>query len=54
LPFTLALADKGWRKALIDDPHLKAGLNIAAGRVTYEEVANALNLKYTPTDVVIG
>jgi len=54
LPFTLALADKGWRKALIDDPHLKAGLNIAAGRVTYEEVANALNLKYTPADVVIG
>ncbi len=54
LPFTLALADKGWRKALIDDPHLKAGLNIAAGRVAYEEVANALNLKYTPADVVIG
>ncbi len=28
LPFTLALADKGWRKALADDPHLRAGLNV--------------------------
>jgi hypothetical protein len=26
LPFALALADKGWRKALKDDPHLRAGL----------------------------
>jgi len=54
LPFMLALAGKGWRKALRDDPHLKAGLNVAAGKVTYEEVANALNLRYTPTDDVIG
>jgi alanine dehydrogenase len=54
LPFTLALADKGWRKALHDDPHLKAGLNIAAGKVTYKAVAKALNLAYTPADAVIA
>ncbi len=53
LPFTLALADKGWRKALHDDPHLKAGLNIAAGKVTYKAVAKALNLGYTAADAVI-
>jgi alanine dehydrogenase len=53
LPFTLALADKGWRKALHDDPHLKNGLNIAAGKVTYREVAKALNLGYTAADAVI-
>ena len=54
LPFTLALADKGWRRALADDPHLKNGLNIAAGKVTYREVANALGRVLTPADAVIA
>jgi alanine dehydrogenase len=44
LPFSLALANKGWRKALADDPHLRAGLNIAAGKVTHAAVAEALGL----------
>lgn len=46
LPFVLALADKGWRKALADDPHLRAGLNVAAGQVTHEAVARALGLPW--------
>ena len=54
LPFTLALADKGWRQALRDDPHLKNGLNIAAGKVTYKAVAQALSLNYTTADAVVG
>jgi alanine dehydrogenase len=53
LPFTLALADKGWRRALHDDPHLKNGLNIAAGKVTHRAVAKALGQGYTPADAVI-
>ena len=47
LPFVLDLADKGWRKALADDPHLRAGLNIQAGRVTHEAVARDLDLGFT-------
>jgi alanine dehydrogenase len=42
LPFVQALADKGWRRALQDDPHLRAGLNIHAGKVTHRGVAEAL------------
>jgi alanine dehydrogenase len=53
LPFALALADKGWRRALADDPHLKNGLNVAAGKITHRAVARALNLPYTPADAVI-
>jgi alanine dehydrogenase len=53
LPFTLQLADKGWRKALNDNPHLKAGLNIAAGKVTYKAVAKALDLPYAPAESVL-
>jgi alanine dehydrogenase len=42
LPFALALADKGWKRALSDDAHLRAGLNIAAGKVTHPAVARDL------------
>ncbi len=48
LPFTLALAEKGWRKALADDPHLRAGLNIAKSRITHPAVANGLGLELLP------
>ena len=46
----LALATKGWKQALRDDPHLKAGLNVAQGQVTYEAVARALGHEYLPAD----
>jgi alanine dehydrogenase len=54
LPFVLALADKGWRRALAEDPHLRAGLNIEAGRVTHRAVAEALGLAYTPPERALG
>ncbi len=44
LPFMLALADKGWKKACADDKHLLAGLNTHAGKLTYEAVGVALNM----------
>ncbi|MDF1790349.1 MAG: alanine dehydrogenase [Thalassobaculaceae bacterium] len=50
LPFTLALADKGWRQALYDNAYLKEGLNIHEGRVTYKAVADAHGLPYTPVE----
>jgi alanine dehydrogenase len=50
----LALADKGWKQALKDDPHLKNGLNVANGKVTYEAVARDLHLDYTQADTVLG
>ena len=42
LPFVLALADKGWKRALDDDRHLRNGLNVAFGKVTCKPVAEAL------------
>jgi alanine dehydrogenase len=48
LPFVMALADKGWRQAMLDDLYLRAGLNVHAGMVTCEPVAAAQGLKYTP------
>jgi alanine dehydrogenase len=48
LPFLLAIADQGWQRALSDDPHLRAGLNICQGRVTHPAVARELDLPFTP------
>jgi alanine dehydrogenase len=53
LPFVLALAGKGWRQAMLDDPHLAEGLNIDAGRVTHLAVAQALGLRFTPAREVL-
>ena len=35
--------DKGYQQALEEDPHLAAGLNVHAGRITHEVVRHALN-----------
>jgi alanine dehydrogenase len=53
LPFALALADKGYRRALGEDPHLRAGLNVFEGKVTHRAVAEALKLKFTPPEAAL-
>ena len=50
----IALADKGWKQALRDDVHLKNGLNVAEGKITYEAVARDLDYTYVPADSVLG
>ena len=47
LPFVLALADKGWRRAIAEDPHLRNGLNVHAGKLTCRPVAEAQGLPFT-------
>jgi len=54
LPFTVALANKGYKKALAADRHLLNGLNIHEGKVTYKAVADALKLKYTAAEKALG
>ena len=50
----LALADKGWKQALKDNVHLKNGLNVAQGQVTYEAVARDLGYAYVSADSLLG
>ncbi|HEY1140262.1 MAG TPA: alanine dehydrogenase [Lysobacter sp.] len=54
LPFTLALANNGWKKALAQDVHLRNGLNVSEGQITCEPVAQAHNLPYVPAEKAIG
>ena len=46
LPFVLALAGKGWQRALAEDRNLAAGLNIQAGRIMHRAVAEALGKEH--------
>jgi len=55
LPFTLAIADKGYKQALQDDPHLLNGLNVHKGDLTYEAVAHDLGYNFVdPTSALAG
>jgi alanine dehydrogenase len=51
LPYTVALADKGWQKACKDDPALAQGLNVVEGKVTYKAVADVFGLEYEPIEL---
>ena len=48
LPYTIALAGKGWKQACQDDPALALGLNVVEGKVTYKAVADLFGLPYEP------
>ncbi|PEQ14160.1 alanine dehydrogenase [Novosphingobium sp. PC22D] len=54
LPHALAIAGKGWKQALRDDAHLAGGLNVHAGHVTYEAVAQQLGYEYVTVDSIIS
>ncbi len=53
LPFVLEIADKGARRALGEDIHLRAGLNVYEGKVTHRAVADALNLPFTRPEAAL-
>ncbi|MGR3760601.1 alanine dehydrogenase [Roseobacteraceae bacterium NS-SX3] len=53
LPFLLNLANKGWRQACADDPHLMNGLNVHAGQLTYYAVGKALGIDVVSPSLAI-
>jgi alanine dehydrogenase len=53
LPFVLALANQGYKKALNQDPHLLNGLNVFKGKFTHKAVASALQQEYTPAEALL-
>ncbi|MGE5549844.1 MAG: alanine dehydrogenase [Bacteroidota bacterium] len=52
LPYVKALADKGWVRAVQEDPCLALGVNVAKGQVVYAAVAEAHGLAYRPLETV--
>lgn len=54
LPYAVALADKGWKRALREDHALALGLNTYAGSLTYGAVAEAFDLPFVPLEEVLA
>jgi alanine dehydrogenase len=54
LPFAIALANKGAKRACAQDPHLLNGLNVHNGQLTYKAVADALKMKFTAPQQALG
>ena len=53
MPYTLKLANMGWRGALQSDPGFLEGLNVHGGKVTYQAVTDAVGTDYTPVAQVL-
>jgi alanine dehydrogenase len=53
LPYAAEIASKGWKKAMQQNPEIKAGANVVEGRVTYKGVAQAFGLKYVPINKLL-
>jgi alanine dehydrogenase len=54
LRYGLAIADKGWKRAVLDDRALAKGVNVLDGKITYRPVAEAHGMEYTPLEELIG
>jgi alanine dehydrogenase len=54
LRYGLAIADKGWKKAVADDASLGKGVNVLDGKVTYRPVADAHSMAYTPLESLLA
>jgi alanine dehydrogenase len=46
LPYVAEIASKGWKKAMNENPEIKAGANVVEGKVTYKGVAEAFGFKH--------
>jgi len=53
LPYALALADKGYQKALLENPNFLEGLNVCKGKITYRAVAEDLGYEYVDPRVAL-
>jgi alanine dehydrogenase len=53
LPYAMEIANKGWKKAMKQNPEIKLGANVVKGKVTYKGVAEAFGLKYTSIDTLL-
>jgi alanine dehydrogenase len=53
LPYALQIADKGWRRAIRENPEIKLGANVIQGKITYKAVAEAFGLEYFAIDSLL-
>ena len=53
LPYAVEIANKGWKKAMQENPEIRKGANVIKGEITFKGVADAFGLKFTPVDKLL-
>jgi alanine dehydrogenase len=53
LPYALQIANKGWHRAMKENPEIKSGANVIKGKVTFKGVSDAFGLEYVPIDSLL-
>jgi alanine dehydrogenase len=53
LPYVVQIANRGWQRAMRENPEIKLGANVMNGKVTYQAVAETFGLEYTPIDTLL-
>ena len=53
LPYAVEIANKGWKKAVKENPEINSGANVVLGKVTCKGVAEAFDLEFVPVDTLI-
>ncbi|GAB6908681.1 hypothetical protein JCM12296A_45210 [Desulfosarcina cetonica] len=54
IPYAVEIADKGWKRAMRENPEIGKGANVVGGKITYKSVAEAFELPYTSVDAIIA
>ena len=54
LPYAVQIADKGWQRAMLENPEIRRGANVVLGKVTYQGVAEAFGLPFEAVDGLLG
>lgn len=54
LRYAVAIADKGWQQVARENKGIQAGINIACGKITYQGVADAFDIDYTPVEELLN
>jgi alanine dehydrogenase len=53
LPYAVEIANKGWQRAMQENPEIKLGANVMKGKVTYKAVAETFDLEHVPIDTLL-
>jgi len=53
LPYAVQIANKGWQRAMKENPEIKVGANVIKGKVTFKGVSDAFGLEYVPIDSLL-
>ena len=54
LPYVIELANKGYKKALLENRHLRNGLNVYKGRITHPQVADDLGESFNESETLLA